>query len=285
MFTKKYYKGKKSYSRYVSKDKSVTIDLYEGKYSETGGGKAKFFAAHVKLTKKAYGKMHLTKAKGKRSNGFQTVWGMVHDKKNKAYNAILGVNGPFNGADSKKWDAFGGKKYYSVSSHNYHEIVNWTYYKGTLGANKVSGDATYCSKTGLLRPGNLQKGVTAGMTLSDAAKKKLISDTFHGDMGATLINNGKILAGKSGQGYRPRTFIGTNGKPGDFWIVVCNGDNADKWSKGINSYGEGFILKKLGCNYGYNLDGGGSSTMIYKGKAVNKQVQLRKCYDALYIKR
>lgn len=285
MFTKKYYKGDKTYSRYVSKDKGVIVDLYEGKYSETGGGKAKFFAAHVKLGKKSYDKMHLAKANGKRSNGFQTVYTMVHSKKTKAYNAILAVNGPFNGADSKKWNCFNDGKYYTAAYHNYHEIVNWTYHKGTLGANKVSGDATYCSKTGLLRPGTLQKGVTAGMTLSDAAKKKLISDTFHGDMGMALLNNGKLLAGKADKGYRPRTFIGTNGKPGDFWIVVCNGDNADKWSKGLNSYGEAQILKKLGCNYGYNLDGGGSSTMIFKGKIVNKQIQLRKCYDCLYVKR
>lgn len=229
--------------------------------------------------------MHLTKANGKRSNGFQTVWGMVHDKKNKAYNAVLAVNGPFNGADSDKWDAFGDGKYYKAGCHDYYEIVGGKYYKGTLGHIYLGGDATYCSKTGYLRPGISQKGYVNKMTYKDAAAKKVVSDTFHGDMGFALLVNGEIIGSKTAAGIRPRTFIGTNGKPGDFWIVVCNGDNADKYSTGLNAYGEGHILQKLGCKYGYNLDGGGSSTMIFKGKTVNKQVQLRKCYDALYIKK
>lgn len=281
MWTKKYYKKSKEYSRYESKD--VIVALYEGKYSSVGGGKCKYYAAHVVL--KNYNKMHIAKANGKRSNGFQTVYDMVHDKKNKAYNSILAVNGAFNGADSKKWDAYGGGKYYTASNHDYHEICGGKYYKGTLGGNKVSSGATYSSRTGFLTSGLEQKGITSGMTFQEAASKKLISDTFHGDMGFTLLLNNEILGSKNDKSYRQRTFIGTNGKPGNFWIVVCNGDMADGYSKGLNAYGEGHILKKLKCNYGYNLDGGGSSTMIFRGKTVNKQVQLRKCYDCLYVKR
>lgn len=281
MFTKKYYKNDRAYSRYEGKD--VTVALYEGKYSSLSGGKCKYYAAHVVL--KNYNKMHLAKANGKRSNGFQTIYQMVHDKKNKAYNSILAVNGAFNGADSDKWDAFGGGKYYHTSNHDYHEICGGKYYKGTLGGDRVNGGATYSSKTGLLTTGLKQKGIVSGMTFQEVASKKLISDTFHGDMGFTLLLNNEILGSKNDKAYRQRTFIGTNGKPGNFWIVVCNGDMADGWSKGLNAYGEGHILKKLKCTYGYNLDGGGSSTMIFRGKTVNKQVQLRKCYDALYVKR
>lgn len=281
MFTKKYYKNSRAYSRYEAKN--VIVALYEGKYSNTSGGKAKYFAAHVIL--KDYNKMHLAKANGERSNGFQTVYQMVHDKKNKAYNAILAVNGPFNGADSNKWDAFGGGKYYTIACHDYYEICGGKYYKGIVGSDKVSGGATYSSKTGILTTGLKQKGVTSGMTLKEAAERKLISDTFHGDMGYALLLNKELLGSRKDTHYRQRTFIGTNGKPGNFWIVVCNGDMADKWSKGLNTYGEGHILKKLGCSYGYNLDGGGSSTMVFRGKTVNQQTQLRKCYDALYVKR
>lgn len=278
MFKIYFYKKNKDTATYH--DKKTLVRVYEGTYSSTAGGKAKFFAAHVVL--KDYNKMHLAKANGKRSGGFQTIYNMVHKKNNKAYNAALAVNGPFNGADSEKWDAYGGKKY-TVSSHDYHEIVAGKYYKGTLGSNKVTSGATYSSKTGFLKPGNAQKGIVAGMSLEEAATKKLISDTFHGDMGFTLLQNGEILGSKTDKGYRQRTFIGTNGKAGDLWIVVCNGDMADKYSKGLNAYGEGHILKKLKCKYGYNLDGGGSSTMIFKGKTVNKQTKLRKCYDALYV--
>ena len=79
MFTKQYYKKNRAYSRYESKD--VIVALYEGKYSNASGGKCKYFAAHVVL--KNYNKMHIAKANGKRSNGFQTVYQMVHDKKVK----------------------------------------------------------------------------------------------------------------------------------------------------------------------------------------------------------
>ena len=136
MFTKKYYKNNRAYSRYESKD--VIVALYEGKYSNSGGGKCKYFAAHVVL--KNYNKIHIAKANGKRSNGFQTVFDMVHDKKNKAYNAILAVNGAFNGADSEKWDAFGGGKYYSAAYHDYSEICGGKFYKGTMGGVKVRGE-------------------------------------------------------------------------------------------------------------------------------------------------
>lgn len=267
------------------KKNGVNIRLYEGKLKDKNGGTAKYYAAHVVLKPSAYKKMHIAKAKGKRSKGFQTIKEMVKTKNNKAYKAVLAVNGPFNGKDSSKWNAFNDGKRYKIAYHNYKEIYGGKYSGGSLGSNYVTSNATYSSKTGLFRPGDEQKGVTKDMKLKDAASKKLISDTFHGDMGYTLLYNGKILGTKNQKAYAQRTFIGTNGKAGDFWIVVSNGRYSDKWSKGLNSYGEGKILKQLGCVYGYNLDGGGSSTMVYLGKNINKQKGYRRCYDALYIAR
>ena len=267
----------------------VHIKLYQGKFNESGG-KCIYYAAHVQLEPKAYNKMHLAKANGKRSNGFQTIYKMVHKNNNKAYHAVLAVNGPFNGKDSRKWNAFGGRRYYSAAYHNYHEIYGGKYASGTLGSKNVTGEATYASSTGYLRPGTAQEGITSNMSLKDAARLKRISDTFGGDMGFEVLSKNKVFGKKDKKGLRQRTFIGTNGKAGDFWIVVANGRNRgsrrpDGYSDGLNTYGEGTILKRLGCNYGYNLDGGGSSTMIYQGKTINKQSALRTCYDALYIQR
>ena len=273
-------KIKKTYNK-----KGVRIQLYEGRMNSKDGGKAKYYAAHVVLKPSAYGKMHIAKAKGKRSKGFQTVKEMVKTKNNKAYKAVLAVNGPFNGKDSNRWNAFNDGKRYRVAYHNYKEIYCYKYSGGNLGSNCVTGDATYSAKTGLFRPGDEQKKVTKGMTWKEAASKKLISDTFHGDMGITLLYDGKILGRKKQNAFAQRTFIGTNGNPGDFWIVVSNGRYSDKYSKGLNMYGEGKILRQLGCVYGYNLDGGGSSTMVYLGKNINKQKAYRRCYDALYIGR
>lgn len=273
-------KIKKTYNK-----KGVKIRLYEGRINSKDGGKAKYHAAHVVLKPFAYKKMHIAKAKGKRSKGFQTVREMVRTKNNKAYKAVLAVNGPFNGKDSNKWNAFNDGRKYKVSYHNYKEIYGYKYSGGSFGFSYVTDSATYSTKTGVLGPGNKQRGITKEMTWKEAASKKLISDTFHGDMGYTLLDDGKILGKKKQNAFCQRTFIGTNGKPGDFWIVVSNGRYSDKYSKGLNAYGEGKILKGLGCKYGYNLDGGGSSTMVYLGKNINKQKAYRRCYDALYIAR
>lgn len=280
MYTLNYYKKNKTRATFRNKD--VHITLYQGIYKHQTAGKTKFYAAHVRL--KNYNKLHLAKANGKRSGGFQTIYDMVHIKNNKAYDAALAVNGPFNGADSHRWDAFGGGKYYTAAFHDYHQIVGGKYYKGTLGSPDVGGNAAYSSRTGILAPGTSHKGIQSKMTFKEAAAKKLLSDTFHGDMGFTLLLNGTVLGNAQDKAIRARTFIGTNGKPGDIWIIVANGDNTDNFSKGINAYGEGHILKKLKCKYGYNLDGGGSSTMVFKGKAINKSKEImRKCYDALYV--
>ena len=248
---------------YKSKNESITV--YKKTYN-----KVTYYAAHVQL--KNYKNMYLAKANKKRSNSFQYVSSIA-----KANHAILAVNGPFNGANSKHWDAFGGKKYYKISNHNFYEIVKGTYYKGKTGGTTADEMASYSNKTGILAPACEQKGVTSGMTLKTAAAKKLISDTFQGDTACTLLKNGKIQVAKGGD-KRQRTFIGTNGKAGDIWIVVCNGSK----TKGLNAYQEAAILKKLGCSYGYNLFGAGNTTMIFKGKKLNNNPQ-RKGYDALVV--
>jgi exopolysaccharide biosynthesis protein len=48
-------------------------------------------------------------------------------------------------------------------------------------------------------------------------------------------------------------------------------------------------MKDLGCTTGYNLDGGGSSTMVFNGKIINtpthtgNKIGERKVSDIVYI--
>ncbi len=282
-----YYRNNKSKATYKYKDGSKVV-LFSGFYRGKGG-KARYYAAHIRLKKSSYKKFFLAKANGGRSNGFQSVGSAVKKRNNHAYNAVLAVNGPFNGADDSRWVRL-YKKWYGVKYHDYSEIVKGKYYKGKLGSDRVTSCATYSAKTGILAPGIEQKHVTETTTLSSAVKKGIISDTFAGDMGYTLLSEGKITGNKNEKSYRQRTFVGTNGKPGDIWIVVANGQCSkgfryDRLSRGLNSYGMGAILKKLGCTYGYNLDGGSSSTMYFKGKAVTKNWPGggRPCYDFLCV--
>lgn len=44
------------------------------------------------------------------------------------------------------------------------------------------------------------------------------------------------------------------------------------------------VFLDLGCEYAYNLDGGGSSTLVFKGRVLNSLTdgQERPCADILY---
>ena len=47
------------------------------------------------------------------------------------------------------------------------------------------------------------------------------------------------------------------------------------------------IFKSYGCTYAYNLDGGGSATLYFNGKVMNKLIgnTQRPCADFLYFTR
>jgi exopolysaccharide biosynthesis protein len=72
------------------------------------------------------------------------------------------------------------------------------------------------------------------------------------------------------QGRNPRTGIGLIAD-NHFVFVVVDGRNAG-YSKGVTTEEFAQIFKDLGCTTAYNLDGGGSSTMYFKGEVVNSPV-------------
>ena len=56
---------------------------------------------------------------------------------------------------------------------------------------------------------------------------------------------------------------------------------------GLNHWDMVSIFSSYGCQYAYNLDGGGSSTLYYNGKVMNKLISnyQRPCADFLYFTR
>jgi exopolysaccharide biosynthesis protein len=64
----------------------------------------------------------------------------------------------------------------------------------------------------------------------------------------------------------PRTSIGMV-EPLHYVIIVGNGRTND--SKGLTLYQLAQALAYEGCKVGYNLDGGGSSTLWFKGEVIN----------------
>ena len=161
--------------------------------------------------------------------------------------------------------------------------------------------AVYNANTGMLMPsGNIMKN---GRTLRQMASSGDVYNTFN--FGPAFLSNGKVIPKrdmyqKKGHG-RPRAFIGTNGRPGDMYFVVTEGADtaggcrSDGRSRGLTSYQCAMVLKKLGCGFGVPLDGGGSSQMIYKGRAVNNigriaftqkgRPMTRKLFDFYYLSR
>lgn len=67
----------------------------------------------------------------------------------------------------------------------------------------------------------------------------------------------------------PRTAIGQI-SPLHYLIVVSDGRT--KESAGLSVYQVASILQEKGCSVGYNLDGGGSSALIFNGKLINKPI-------------
>ena len=94
-----------------------------------------------------------------------------------------------------------------------------------------------------------------------------VKDTFL--FGPTLIDNGVLETNISdaymgNQDYY-RSVVGTV-KKGYFIFLVTDGSSV---GKGLTLFEARDLMKAFGCNYAYNLDGGGSAMMYFNGQYVN----------------
>lgn len=85
------------------------------------------------------------------------------------------------------------------------------------------------------------------------------------------------------QGNQPRTAIGAIGDNHLVFLVVDGREEG--YSRGVTLPELGEILAELGCTTGYNLDGGGSSTMVFDGEVINQPSNRgeRETSDILYV--
>lgn len=100
-----------------------------------------------------------------------------------------------------------------------------------------------------------------------------------------LFKNGEPHAGHGG--IAPRTFMGEVPRDDDLLeYVIVVADGRRKESKGLTLMQEAEILYDKGCNIGYNLDGGGSSEMVFDGKILNvpSDGHERRDHDFIYVK-
>ena len=84
----------------------------------------------------------------------------------------------------------------------------------------------------------------------------------------------------------PRNAIGYLGN-NHYVFVVSDGRTSE--SAGLSLYELASFMKELGVKDAYNLDGGGSSTMVFKGEIINnpttsgRSVEERAVSDIVYI--
>lgn len=102
--------------------------------------------------------------------------------------------------------------------------------------------------------------------------------------GFTIINGQRITGNHTA--IAPRTFIGEVLRDDDkleYYLVVADGRRLD--SRGFTLTDESNFLFEKGCSIAYNMDGGGSSEMMFDGKILNipSDGHERRDHDFIYI--
>ncbi len=181
----------------------------------------------------------------------------------KSAGAILAINGDYYGARESGYVIRNGVLYRNKSRSNTDILV--IYDDGDM-AVMSSGD------------------ITAEQLLADGA-----SDVF--SFGPGLLDNGQIIVS---EGYEvsvamasnPRTAIGMIDELHYVFIVS---DGRTNESRGLSLYELACFMQDLGVTVGYNLDGGGSSTMVFNGEVINnpttngRRITERSVSDVVFI--
>ena len=109
--------------------------------------------------------------------------------------------------------------------------------------------------------------------------------------GPPLVEGGEVTVGKHDEvlhslASNPRTGIGL-AEPLHYFFVVSDGRT--KESAGLSLYQLGCFMQSLGVREAYNLDGGGSSTIVFLGEVLNiptsdgVSIEERSVSDLVYI--
>jgi exopolysaccharide biosynthesis protein len=180
-------------------------------------------------------------------------------------NAILAINGDFYGFRSTGYVMRNGYLYRTTASDDSDQEDLVVYEDGTMDIVKESD-------------------VTA-QELADNGATQIYS------FGPGLVEEGEITVSDNeevGQSMssNPRTAIGMISK-GHYVMVVSDGRTSESQGLSLKELAE--VMQDLGCTEAYNLDGGGSSTMYFNGKVINKpttngnKISERKVSDIIYI--
>jgi len=157
-------------------------------------------------------------------------------------NAVLAINGDYYGARQSGYVIRNGKLYRDNSGNRDALVI------------QKNGEFKFVSESETSASDLLQDGALQAFSF-----------------GPVLLNNGEISVGENDEvgmamASNPRTAIGYLGN-NHYVFVVSDGRTSE--SAGLSLYELASFMKELGVKDAYNLDGGGSSTMVFKGEIIN----------------
>ena len=177
-------------------------------------------------------------------------------------NAVLAINGDYYGARQSGYVIRNGNLYRNTSGNKDSLVI------------KQNGEFEFVSE-----------GETSAEELLQNGAYQVLS------FGPVLLEDGEISVGENDEvgmamASNPRTAIGYLGN-NHYVFVVSDGRTSE--SAGLSLYELASFMKELGVADAYNLDGGGSSTMVFKGEIINNPTtnghsnQERSVSDIVYI--
>ena len=177
-------------------------------------------------------------------------------------NAVLAINGDYYGARQSGYVIRNGVVYRNQGSNGEDMVIS------------KDGSLSFISESDTTTDSLIQK--QAWQVLS---------------FGPVLVENGEVAVTENDEvgmamASNPRTAIGTVAK-NHYLFVVSDGRTSE--SAGLSLYELANFMKSLGATNVYNLDGGGSSTMVFQGEVVNNpttngnKISERAVSDILYI--
>ena len=177
--------------------------------------------------------------------------------------AILAINGDYYGAQERGYVLRNGVLYRASAQSGTDALV--------IGAD-----------------GNFRI-ITEGETSADTLVREGAWQVL--TFGPALINGGQVTVSSSDEVGRamtsnPRTAIGQISE-GHYLLVVSDGRTKESAGLSLRQLAE--LMQSLGAQIAYNLDGGGSSTMVFQGCVVNnpttngRSIRERSVSDIVYI--
>ena len=233
-------------------DENMTVTLTEYQVDGTT-----VYAADIQLSSASYLKTALAKsAYGK--NVTETTSEMAESN-----NAVLAINGDYYGAQEKGYVLRNGVIYRNTAEKGQEDLV-------------------------IYEDGSFEIIVEDEITAEELLEKGAVQIL---SFGPALITEGEISVTENDEVGRakasnPRTAIGIID---DLHYVFVVSDGRTDESQGLTLYQLSQFMESLGADTAYNLDGGGSSSMVFQGVLVNNptttgnSIKERSVSDIVYI--